>query len=46
MEESTPGMLDQSITPAKVMTEEVNLKDHNTAPNLQGNNKALLGHQP
>jgi hypothetical protein len=28
------------------MTEEVSLKGHNTAPNLQGNNKALLGHQP
>jgi hypothetical protein len=45
-EESTPGMSDQSITPAKVMTEEVNLKDHITAPNLQGNNKALSGYQP
>jgi hypothetical protein len=28
------------------MTEEVSLKDHSTAPNLQGNNKALSGHQP
>ena len=28
------------------MIEEVSLKDHNTAPNLQGNNKALSGHQP
>jgi hypothetical protein len=28
-----------------VMTEEASLKDHNTAPNLQGNNKALSGHQ-
>jgi hypothetical protein len=28
------------------MTEEVSLKGHNTAPNLQGNNKALSGHQP
>jgi hypothetical protein len=27
------------------MTEEASLKDHNTAPNLQGNNKALSGHQ-
>ena len=27
------------------MTEEANLKGHNTAPNLQGNNKALSGHQ-
>jgi hypothetical protein len=29
-----------------VKTEEVSLKGHNTAPNLQGNNKALSGHQP
>jgi hypothetical protein len=28
------------------MTEEANLKGHNTAPNLQGNIKALSGHQP
>jgi hypothetical protein len=28
------------------MTEEASLKGHNTAPNLQGNNKALSGHQP
>jgi hypothetical protein len=27
------------------MTEEANLKGHNTAPNFQGNNKALSGHQ-
>jgi hypothetical protein len=27
------------------MTEEVNLKGSNTAPNLQGHNKALSGHQ-
>jgi hypothetical protein len=27
------------------MTEEASLKGHNTAPNLQGNNKALSGHQ-
>jgi hypothetical protein len=27
------------------MTGEVNLKGHNTAPNLQDNNKALSGHQ-
>jgi hypothetical protein len=27
------------------MTEEASLKCHNTAPNLQGNNKALSGHQ-
>jgi hypothetical protein len=29
-----------------VITEEANLKGHNTVSNLQGNNKALLGHQP
>jgi hypothetical protein len=28
------------------MTEEASLKGHNTTPNLQANNKALLGHQP
>jgi hypothetical protein len=28
------------------MTEEASLKGHNIAPNLQGNNKALSGHQP
>jgi hypothetical protein len=28
------------------MIEEASLKDHNTTPNLQGNNKALSGHQP
>jgi hypothetical protein len=28
------------------MIEGASLKDHNTAPNLQGNNKALSGHQP
>jgi hypothetical protein len=27
------------------MTEEASLKGHNTAPNRQGNNKALSGHQ-
>jgi hypothetical protein len=27
------------------MTEEANLKGSNPAPNLQGHNKALLGHQ-
>jgi hypothetical protein len=27
------------------MTEEASPKGHNTAPNLQGNNKALSGHQ-
>jgi hypothetical protein len=37
-------MSDQSIIPALVMIEEASLKGHNTAPNLQGNNKALSGH--
>jgi hypothetical protein len=27
------------------MTKEASLKGHNIAPNLQGNNKALSGHQ-
>jgi hypothetical protein len=27
------------------MTEEASLQGHNTAPNIQGNNKALSGHQ-
>jgi hypothetical protein len=39
-------MSDLSITPAKVMTEEDSFKGHNTTLNPQGNNKALLGHQP
>jgi hypothetical protein len=39
-------MLDQSIIPTQVMTEEVNLKGSNTAPSLQGHNKAPSGHQP
>jgi hypothetical protein len=39
-------MSGQSITPAKVMTEEANFKGHNTALNPQGNNKVLSGHQP
>jgi hypothetical protein len=41
-EESTLGMSDQSTTPVRVMTEEAS---HNIAHNLQGNSKALLGHQ-
>jgi hypothetical protein len=45
-EESTLGMSDQSITLAKVMTEEGSFKGHNTPPNPQDNNKALSGHQP
>jgi hypothetical protein len=39
-------MSDQSTTPARVMTEEVSFKGHSIAHNLQGNSKALLGHQP
>jgi hypothetical protein len=39
-------MSDQSITLARVMTEEASFKGHNTAPNTQDNNKALSGHQP
>jgi hypothetical protein len=39
-------MSDQSITPAKVMTEEANFKCQNIALNPQGNNKVLSGHQP
>jgi hypothetical protein len=39
-------MSDQSITLARVMTEEASCKGHNTAPNPQDNSKALLGHQP
>jgi hypothetical protein len=38
-------MSDQSITPAKVMTEEACFKGHNTALDPQGNNKVLSGHQ-
>jgi hypothetical protein len=38
-------MSDRSIIPTRVMTEEANLKGSNTAPNLQGHNKALSGHQ-
>jgi hypothetical protein len=44
-EESTLGMSDQSITPARVMTVEASFKGHNTAPNPQ-DNKVLSGHQP
>jgi hypothetical protein len=38
-------MSDQSITPARVMTEEASFKGHDTAPNPQDNSKALSGHQ-
>jgi hypothetical protein len=40
------GMSDQSITPTRVMIEEVSFKGHNTAPNPQDNNKALSSHRP
>jgi hypothetical protein len=33
-EEFTPGTSGRSIIPTRVMTEEVNLKDSNTAPSL------------
>jgi hypothetical protein len=38
-------MLDQSTTPVRVMTEEASFRGHNIAHSLQGNNKALSGHQ-
>jgi hypothetical protein len=44
-EESTLGMSDQSTTLVRVMTEEASFRGHNIAHNLQGNIKALLGHQ-
>jgi hypothetical protein len=39
-------MSNQSITLARVMTEEASFKGHNTASNPQDNSKALSGHQP
>jgi hypothetical protein len=45
-EDITPGMSGRSIIPTQVMIEEVNLKGSNTAPSLQGHNKAPSGHQP
>jgi hypothetical protein len=39
-------MSDQSIISTQVMIEEVNLKGNNTAPSLQGHNRAPSGHQP
>jgi hypothetical protein len=44
-EDSTLGMSNQSIIPLKVMTEEASFRGHNIAHNLQGNIKALSGHQ-
>ena len=45
MEESTRGMSGQSITPLRVTTKEVSLRGQSTPHNLQGNSKALSGHQ-
>jgi hypothetical protein len=44
-EEFTLGTSDRYIILTHVMTEEVNLKGSNTAPSLQGHNKAPSGHQ-
>jgi hypothetical protein len=44
-EESTLGMLDQSIALVRVRTEEANFKGHSTAHSLQGSSKAPSGHQ-
>ena len=38
-------MADQSTTPVRVMTEEASFRGRIIAHNLQGNNKALSGHQ-
>jgi hypothetical protein len=38
-------MSDQSTTPVRVMTEEASFRGHSIAHNLQGNSKALSGHQ-
>jgi hypothetical protein len=45
-EEFTPGTSGRSIIPTQVMIGEVSLKGSNTAPSLQGHNKAPSGHQP
>jgi hypothetical protein len=45
-EEFTLDMLDQSITPARVMTEEASCKGHNIAHNPSDNSKTLSGYQP
>jgi hypothetical protein len=44
-EDSTPGMLGQSIIPAQVTTGEIKSKGNNTTLNHQGHNKVPLGHQ-
>jgi hypothetical protein len=41
----TPGMSGQSIMPAQAMTGETKPKGSSIAPNLQGHNKVLSGHQ-
>jgi hypothetical protein len=38
-------MLDQSTDLVRTMTKEASFKSHNTAHNLQDNNKAPSGHQ-
>jgi hypothetical protein len=38
-------MSGQSITPLRVTTKEVSLRGQSTPHNLQGNSKALSGHQ-
>jgi hypothetical protein len=44
-EDSTTGMLGQSIIPAQVTTEETKPKGSSIAPNHQGCNKVPSGHQ-
>jgi hypothetical protein len=44
-EDSTLGMLGQSIMPAQVMIGEANPKGNITTPNRRGRNKVPLGHQ-
>jgi hypothetical protein len=45
-EDSTLGMLGQSIIPAQVTTGGIIPKGNNTTLNHQGHNKVLSGHQP
>jgi hypothetical protein len=44
-EEFTLSMSDQSTAPVKMMTKDASFRGHNTAHNLQDNNKAPSGHQ-
>jgi hypothetical protein len=44
-EESTLGMLDQSIAPVRLMTKEASFRGHNTPPSLWDSSKAPSGHQ-